>query len=172
VVLWITGLSAVGKSTIAKAYLRAKKNSSVSTVLLDGDAVRELFGGDLGYDEQSRNEHIKRIQRLAKFLTDQGIDVVVAALYSNEQILNINRSLFRDYFEVYLKADLNYLKLRENKSLYTKAEKGEIVDVVGIDIKWHEPMLPDLVIQMNQLRPSLEIAEEIVYAMASKESNR
>ena len=71
-----------------------------------------------------------------------------------------------------MKADLNCLKLRENKSLYTKAEKGEIVDVVGVDIKWHEPKLPDLVIQMNQLRPSLEIAEAIVYAMASKESSR
>ncbi len=164
-VLWITGLSAVGKSTIAKAYLRTKKNSSVSTVLLDGDAVRELFGGDLGYDEKSRNEHIKRIQRLAKFLSDQGLDVVVAALYSNERILSVNRTLFQEYFEVYLKADLNYLKLRENKSLYTKAEKGEIVDVVGVDIKWHEPMLPDLVIQMNQLRPPLEIAEEIVSAI-------
>jgi len=169
-VLWITGLSAVGKSTIAKAYLRAKTNSSVSTVLLDGDAVRELFGGDLGYDEQSRIEHIKRIQRLAKFLSDQGLDVVVAALYSNEQILSVNRALFEDYFEVYLKADLNYLKLRENKSLYTKAEKGEIVDVVGVDIKWYEPKLPDLVIQMNKLRPPLEIAEEIVSAMA-RESN-
>ena len=152
--------------------MKAKKNSSVSTVLLDGDAVRELFGGDLGCDEQSRNEHIERIQRLAKFLSDQGIDVIVAALYSNKQILNINRSLFRDYFEVYLKAELKYLKLRENKSLYTKAEKGEIVDVVGVDIKWHEPKLSDLVIQMNQLRPSLEIAEEIVSAMSSKESSR
>jgi adenylylsulfate kinase-like enzyme len=165
VVLWITGLSAVGKSTVAKAYLRAKKDLSVPTVLLDGDAVRELFGGDLGYDEQSRNEHIKRIQRLAKFLSDQGLDVVVAALYSNEQILSVNRTLFLDYFEVYLKANLNCLKLRENKSLYTKAEKGEIVNVVGVDIKWHEPKFPDLVIQMDQLRPPLEIAEEIVSAI-------
>ena len=65
-----------------KSLFESEKNSSVSTVLLDGDAVRELFGGDLGYDEQSRIEHIKRIQRLTKFLTDQGIDVVVAALYS------------------------------------------------------------------------------------------
>ncbi len=69
-----------------------------------------------------------------------------------------------------MKADLNCLKLRENKSLYTKAEKGEIVNVVGVDIKWDEPKLPDLVIQMNQLRPPLEIAEEIVSAMA-RESN-
>ena len=169
-VVWITGLSAVGKSTIANAYLRAKNNLSVSTVLLDGDAVRELFSDDLGYDEHSRIEHIKRIQRLAKFLSDQGLNVVVAALYSNEQILSLNRTLFQDYFEVYLKADLNYLKRRENKSLYTKAEKGQIVDVVGVDIKWYEPKLPDLVIQMNDLRPPLEIAEEIVSAMARKNS--
>ena len=64
-----------------------------------------------------------------------------------------------------MKADLNCLKLRENKSLYTKAEKGEIVNVVGVDIKWDEPKLPDLVIQMNQLRPPPEIAEEIISAI-------
>ena len=167
-VLWITGLSASGKTTVAKAFLEVSKNSAGQKVFLDGDYVRELFGGDLGYDENSRIKHIQRVQRLAKFLTDQGIDVVVAALYSNREILAENRKLFDKYFEVYLKADIEFLKLRENKSLYTKSQNKEIHDVVGVDIKWQEPMTPDLTIDTNILRQPSALALEIYNALRSK----
>jgi adenylylsulfate kinase len=162
-VLWITGLSASGKTTVARAFLEVVKNSGVQKVFLDGDYVRELFGGDLGYDENSRIKHIQRVQRLAKFLTDQGIDVVVAALYNNREILAENR-----YFEVYLKADIEFLKLRENKSLYTKSQNNEISDVVGVDIKWQEPMAPDLTIDTNILRQPSALALEIYNALKLK----
>lgn len=167
-VLWITGLSASGKTTVARAFLEVSKNSGVQKVFLDGDYVRELFGGDLGYDENSRIKHIQRVQRLAKFLTDQGIDVVVAALYNNREILAENRKLFDIYFEVYLKADLEFLKLRENKSLYTKSQNNEISDVVGVDIKWQEPMAPDLTIDTNILRQPSALALEIYNALKLK----
>ena len=167
-VLWITGLSASGKTTIASAFLEVSKDSVVQKVFLDGDYVRELFGGDLGYDENSRIMHIQRVQRLAKFLTDQGIDVVVAALYSNREILTENRKLFNKYFEVYLKADIEFLKLRENKSLYTKSQNNEIHDVVGVDISWQEPMTPDLIIETNILRQPSALALEIYNALRFK----
>ena len=167
-VLWITGLSASGKTTVSRALLEILKYSGASRVLLDGDSVRELFGGDLGYDEESRIKHIQRVQRLTKFLTDQGIDVVVAALYSNRKILAENRKLFDKYFEVYLKADIEFLKLRENKSLYSKAQSNEIKNVVGIDIIWQEPMNPDLVIDTNILRDPSALALEILNALELK----
>jgi len=167
-VLWITGLSASGKTTIGRAFLEIMKDSGAQKVFLDGDSVREMFGGDLGYDENSRIKHIQRVQRLAKFLTDQGIDVVVAALYSNQEILAENRKLFDKYFEVYLKADINFLKIRENKSLYTKSQSGEITDVVGVDIKWQVPNFPDLIINTNILRPPDELALEIYNAIKVK----
>jgi len=167
-VLWITGLSASGKTTIASAFLEISKDSVVQKVFLDGDHVRELFGGDLGYDEKSRIKHIRRVQRLAKFLTDQGIDVVVAALYSNREILAENQKLFDKYFEVYLKADIGFLKLRENKSLYTKAQSNEIKDVVGFDINWQEPKNPDLIIDTNVLRQPSALALEIYNALKLK----
>ncbi|MCX6536127.1 MAG: adenylyl-sulfate kinase [Actinobacteria bacterium] len=167
-VLWITGLSASGKTTIGRAFLEITKDSGAQKVFLDGDSVREMFGGDLGYDENSRIKHIQRVQRLAKFLTDQGIDVVVAALYSNQEILAENRKLFDKYFEVYLKADINFLKIRENKSLYTKSQSGEITDVVGVDIKWQVPNFPDLIINTNILRPPDELALEIYNAIKVK----
>ncbi|MGA0108326.1 MAG: adenylyl-sulfate kinase [Candidatus Nanopelagicales bacterium] len=167
-VLWITGLSASGKTTVSRALLEILKYSGASRVLLDGDSVRELFGGDLGYDEESRIKHIQRVQRLTKFLTDQGIDVVVAALYSNRKILAENRKLFDKYFEVYLKADIEFLKLRENKSLYSKAQSNEIKNVVGIDIIWQEPMNPDLVMDTNILRDPSALALEILNALELK----
>ena len=167
-VLWITGLSASGKTTVARAFLEVSKNSGVQKVFLDGDHIRELFGGDLGYDESSRIKHIQRVQRLAKFLTGQGIDVVVAALYSNREILAENRKLFDKYFEVYLKADIEFLKLRENKSLYSKAQSNEIKDVVGVDIKWQEPTTPDLIIDTNILKLPSALALEIYNALRLK----
>lgn len=171
-VLWITGLSASGKTTVAGAFLEISKDSGVQKILLDGDSVRELFGGDLGYDENSRIKHIQRVQRLAKFLTDQSIDVVVAALYSNPEILAENRKLFDKYFEVYLKADIEFLKLRENKSLYTKSQNNEIHDVVGVDIKWQEPTTPDLTIDTNAIRQPNELALEIYNALRLKLANQ
>ena len=167
-VLWITGLSASGKTTVGRAFLEIIKDSAAQKVFLDGDALREMFGGDLGYDENSRIKHIQRVQRLAKFLTDQGIDVVVAALYSNQEILAENRKLFDKYFEVYLKADIEFLKLRENKSLYTKAQSNEIKDVVGVDINWQEPKNPDLIIDTNVLRKPVALALEIYNALKLK----
>jgi adenylylsulfate kinase-like enzyme len=167
-VLWITGLSASGKTTISKAFLEISKDSEVPKVFLDGDSVRELFGGDLGYDEESRIKHIKRVQRLAKFLTDQGLDVVVAALYSNREILAENRKLFDKYFEVYLKADIEFLRLRENKSLYSKAQRNEIRNVVGIDISWQEPIMPDLILDTNFLSEPSALATKILTALRQK----
>lgn len=167
-VLWITGLSASGKTTVGRAFLEITKDSAAQKVFLDGDALREMFGGDLGYDENSRIKHIQRVQRLAKFLTDQGIDVVVAALYNNQEILAENRKLFDKYFEVYLKADIEFLKLRENKSLYTKAQSNEIKDVVGVDINWQEPKNPDLIIDTNVLRKPVALALEIYNALKLK----
>lgn len=167
-VLWITGLSASGKTTVGRAFLEIIKDSAAQKVFLDGDALREMFGGDLGYDENSRIKHIQRVQRLAKFLTDQGIDVVVAALYNNQEILAENRKLFDKYFEVYLKADIEFLKLRENKSLYTKAQSNEIKDVVGVDINWQEPKNPDLIIDTNVLRKPVAVALEIYNALILK----
>ena len=94
--------------------------------------------------------------------------MVVAALYNNREILAENRKLFDKYFEVYLKADIEFLKLRENKSLYTKSQNNEIHDVVGVDIKWQEPMTPDLTIDTNILRPPSALALEIYNVLRLK----
>lgn len=161
-ILWITGLSAAGKTTIAEEFIRKTSHHAVPTILLDGDTIRRLFDDDLGYDERSRIKHILRIQKLAGFLTLNDINVVVAALYSNPEILLENRRTFTKYFEVYLKADVRNLLLRQNNFLYTRAVNGEIDNVVGIDVPWFEPQHADLVIDTNVLSPPAEIVEQII----------
>lgn len=148
-VIWITGLSGVGKTTIAQSLYALFKKHIPELVLVDGDEVRELFGNDLGYDERARQIQIGRIQRLARLLDMQGLMVVVAALYANPELLAWNRENFQTYFEVYLEASISSIRLRSRKDVYRRAERGELHDVVGMDVPWHIPNNPDLVINMD-----------------------
>lgn len=149
-VIWITGLSASGKTTLSKAFEKKYKSHIPNMVLLDGDVIRQLYGNDLGYAESDREIQIKRIQSIASFLEQQDIVVVVAALYANESLLVQNRSLFNKYFEVYLKADIDILQTREIKALYKQALEKKILNVVGVDIPYFEPVKPDLLFNVSE----------------------
>ena len=144
-VIWITGLSASGKTTLAKYFKTNMKKKNYQFTLVDGDNVRDIFFNDLGFDEKSRFKQITRMQEIAKFLDDENCNVIVAALYSHPKLLNRNRKLFKNYFEIYLKANINFLAKRETKKIYFKAINKKIKNVVGIDIKWHVPMKPNLI---------------------------
>ncbi len=157
-VIWITGLSASGKSTLSNAFKNKYGSDIPNMVLLDGDIIRDLFGNDLGHTESDRVIQIQRIQKLALFLEQQSINVVVAALYANDELLANNRKTFKDYYEVYLKGEIQYLKTREFKNLYKQALDGKITDVVGVDIKWNEPNNPDLVFEISKSGTPEEMA--------------
>ena len=145
-VIWLTGLSGSGKSSLAASLHALLKPLRPALVRLDGDEIRAAFGGDLGFKEADRFRQIQRIQRISKMLADQDVDLLVAALYSHPELLAWNRAHLPGYFEIYLKADVDFLASREIKALYARARRGEIADVVGVDIPWHAPVQPDLVI--------------------------
>lgn len=145
-VIWLTGLSGAGKTLISQKLVERFKVAVPELVHIDGDEVRALYGNDLAFDEDSRRKQIKRIQRLAKLLDLQGLLVVVAALYSHPELLDWNRANFDDYLEVYLSAPLALVQHRDAKGLYGKAMSGEMQHVVGMDIPWHAPANPDLLI--------------------------
>lgn len=160
-VIWLTGLSASGKTTLSKAFEKKYKRQIPNMVLLDGDVIRQLYGNDLGYTEADRAVQISRLQAVATFLEAQSILVIVAALYAKDELLQYNRSHFLQYFEVYLKADVDFLKGREIKELYKQALAGKINNVVGVDITWNEPRQPDLVFNVSEGRSPEEMADVI-----------
>lgn len=170
-VIWITGMSASGKTTLSKAISALVKELIPNHVLVDGDAVRELYGNDLDYSESSRVIQINRLRNLARFLSNQGQLVIVAALYSHPKLLSENREIFKsNYFEVYLKADMDLLKERDKKGLYSSASESAASNVVGIDIPWHPPENPDYLIQSsNKILPEV-LAKELLQVIPQLQS--
>ena len=148
-VIWLTGLSGAGKTTIAEAIHRQVKPRLPELVLIDGDVIRDLFGAGLGFHEAARHEQIGRIQRLARMLSEQGMVVLVAALYAHPDLLAWNREHLPGYLEVYVNTPLSLVQSRDVKGLYAKAAVGSMPHVVGLDIPWHAPASPDLVIDGN-----------------------
>jgi len=161
-VIWLSGLSGAGKTTIAEAVVLLVKPKLGNIVLIDGDIVRELFGATLAFDEESRVIQINRIQRLAKWLSGQGLPVVVAALFCREDLMKWNRENLPGYYEVYVDAPLELLRGRDPKGLYAKAQRGEVDNVVGIDVPWYPPEKPHLTIDALKMEPVKELARRIV----------
>jgi adenylylsulfate kinase-like enzyme len=143
-VIWITGISGAGKTTLSNAIARMFKPRIPELVQIDGDEIRELFGANLSFEESGRREQINRIQRLAHMLDRQDILVLVSALYGHPDLFAWNRENFSEYFEIYIEAPLELVQRRDPKSLYRKASTGEMPNVVGLDIPWHAPVLPDM----------------------------
>jgi cytidine diphosphoramidate kinase len=162
-IIWITGISASGKTTLARALIKKFKPSVPEMCLIDGDEIRALFENDLDYDEAGRTEQIKRIQKLAKILDEQKLCVVVAALYSHPELLEWNKENFSEYHEVYLNAPLSIVRERDPKGLYAKADAGKMECVVGLDVPWHEPINSTLQIDVTES----SILEEMVKEVAS-----
>lgn len=160
-VIWVTGLSAAGKSTVCSALHGMLKPRLPELVLLDGDAVREAFGNDLTHSEADRIRQVKRLQGMSRTLANQGIAVLVAVLYNNPDLLRWNRENLPGYLEVYMKASLDIVQSRDPKGIYRNALEGRMEDVVGIDIPWHEPRTPDLVIDQGLQPDPIESARRI-----------
>lgn len=146
-VVWIIGLSGTGKTTLASQVVERIRQLNGKVVLLDGDLIRTLFGNDVDHTIEGRRRNAERLSVLSKFLADQGIHVVAAVLSIFPEWRRWNRENIPDYSEVYLKASMQTLLRRDIKNLYAKAARGEIVNVIGVDIPFPEPENPDLVIE-------------------------
>jgi adenylylsulfate kinase len=164
-VIWVTGLSGSGKTTLCNALWQLLKPNIPELVNLDGDVIRTVLGGGLGYREQDRVVQIKRIQNFAKMLSDQGLVVLVGALYASRELLGWNRQNILDYFEVYLEASLETLKHRDTKGLYPRPGGEVVPNVVGVDIAWHEPEAPDIKIDADNGEEPSAVARRVIAAI-------
>ncbi|MCR6570409.1 adenylyl-sulfate kinase [Campylobacter insulaenigrae] len=137
-IIWLTGLAGSGKSTIGKALYERLKQKHKNIIYLDGDELRDLLG-HYGYDKKSRIDMALKRSQFAKFLNDQEMIVVVTTISMFNEIYEYNRKNFKNYFEIYVKCEMQELIKRDQKGLYTKALNKEISDVVGVDIPFDEP---------------------------------
>ncbi|MGP1450219.1 MAG: adenylyl-sulfate kinase [Wolinella sp.] len=145
VVVWIMGLAGSGKSTLARAVYEELKPKMGSLVYLDGDEMRDIFES-YEYDKESRIKIANRRALLCSLLASQGVSVITSAISMFNESYEFNRAHISKLIEIYVKCDIKELYRRDQKNLYTKASRGEIFDVVGIDIAFDEPRA-DLVIE-------------------------
>jgi bifunctional enzyme CysN/CysC len=150
-VLWFTGLSGSGKSTVARTLERRLYDSGCHTFYLDGDNVRHGLNGDLGFSEQDRKENIRRVAEVARLAFDHGNLTLCTFISPFATDRDFARSLLPQgrFVEVYVKCDLEVVKRRDPKGLYAKALRGEIPEFTGISSPYEEPRQPELVVETD-----------------------
>lgn len=145
-VYWITGLSGAGKSTIGKLFYQRLKKVCSNTVFLDGDILREVFGGDLGYTEPERRKCAMRYARLCNMLQRQDMNVVCCTISMFDSVREWNRENIANYKEIYIKVSEDVLRARDQKGLYSGNTAEDQKEVAGVHIKVEEPKYPDLIL--------------------------
>ena len=154
-VIWITGLSGAGKSTISKQVIEYLTDRGDQCLLLDGDQVRAAINDKLSHSPEDRMINASRISRLAQLLSEQNIIVVVATMSLFEEIHSWNRTNLPKYTEVFIDVPIPVLIERDAKGLYAKFnQKGE-KHMPGMDISYHRPSNPDLVIDNSEHKDDL-----------------
>jgi bifunctional enzyme CysN/CysC len=165
-VLWFTGLSGAGKSTIANAVERRLHALGRHTYVLDGDNVRLGLNRDLGFTDADRVENIRRVAEVAKLMVDAGLIVLVSFISPFRAEREMARSLLApdQFLEIFVDVPLQVAESRDPKGLYAKARAGMIPNFTGIGSRYEAPSIPDIRIDAVALRPD-EAADEILRRM-------
>ncbi|WP_100641995.1 adenylyl-sulfate kinase [Alteromonas facilis] len=158
-VLWFTGLSGSGKSTIANLLEQKLSAEQKRTYLLDGDNVRHGLCGDLGFTAQDRVENIRRISEVSKLFVDAGLIVITAFISPFRADRDFCRKLLEsnEFVEVFVDTPIEVCEARDPKGLYKKARSGDIKDFTGIDAEYEAPNAPEIHLHYKD-----ETAEETV----------
>lgn len=150
-ILWFTGLSASGKSTLSRRVEQELFARGCQTYILDGDNVRFGLSRDLGFSPEDRTENIRRIGEVAKLMLDAGVIVLTAFISPYRTDRDMNRELVEagDFIEVYTKCAVEECERRDPKGLYVKARAGEIAEFTGISAPYEEPLRPEIVVETD-----------------------
>jgi len=168
-VLWLTGLSGAGKSTIANLVEKKLYARGHHTYLLDGDNVRHGLNKDLGFTDADRVENIRRIAEVAKLMVDAGLIVITAFISPFRSERDMARNLLEDgeFIETYIDTSLAVAEQRDVKGLYRKARRGELKNFTGIDSPYEPPLHPECLLNTTDLSPD-EAADKVILYMRDR----
>jgi len=152
-VIWITGLSGAGKTTVAAALDQCLRERGLIPILLDGDILRNLFKSTnkIGktYNREARIKLALKYARLCKTLSSQGFTVIIATISMYSEAYAWNRTNLPNYFEIYLKVPLKELRRRDPKKIYQRYDAGDLSDVAGLDLAVDEPLEPHVILDFE-----------------------
>ena len=169
-ILWLTGLSGSGKSTIARRLEKQLFDSGCQTMLLDGDLLRHGLNGDLGFSDRDRSENIRRAAEVARLFFEAGHLVICTFISPFAKDRAFARGLAPEerFFEIFVKCDLEVCKRRDPNGLYQKALRGEIQEFTGISSPYEAPDMPELVVETD-LQSVDDILERIVALLRERD---
>ncbi len=161
-ILWFTGLSGSGKSTIANVLEVKLYKMGIKTYLLDGDNIRHGLNRDLGFSKKDRTENIRRISEVAKLFVDSGSIVLTAFISPFQRDRELARKLVKEdeFIEIFIDTSLEICEQRDPKGLYKKVKEGKIKDFTGIDSPYEVPINSEIHLKTNEL--TIEQASEEV----------
>jgi len=150
---WFTGLSAAGKTTLAKAVRHHLSQQGIPVVLLDGDELRQGPHRGLGFSHVDREENVRRTALLARLLNNQGFVVLVSLISPTKEIRELARQLVGAgcHFEIFVKSSIDVCIARDPKGLYARARAGELIEFTGISSPYEEPIAPHLEVCTDNL---------------------
>jgi bifunctional enzyme CysN/CysC len=168
-VLWFTGLSGAGKSTIANQVEKRLLALGHHTMILDGDNVRHGLNRDLGFSEADRVENIRRIAEVSRLFVEAGLIVIVSFIspYRAERMLARDRVAANEFLEIFVDTPVDECRRRDPKGLYQKADAGQIRNFTGVDAPYEEPLDPEIRLRTLEGSPDM-LADEVVAALRTR----
>jgi adenylyl-sulfate kinase len=167
--IWLTGLSASGKSTLAFALERHLIDSGHACYVLDGDNVRHGLNRDLGFSHQDRTENIRRIAEVARLMNDAGLIAVTAFISPYRDDRQLARAIVgaENFVEVYLNTPIETCEVRDPKGMYKRARAGQILGFTGVNAPYEHPISPDMAVDTSSGSPS-ECAGKLLSGLVSR----
>ena len=168
IMIWMTGLSGSGKSTVAIGVERELHRRGILCRILDGDNIRSGINAGLGFSEEDRRENIRRIAEVGKLFVDTGIVTIACFVSPTTELREMARQIIgeKDFREVYIATPIEECERRDVKGLYARARRGEVKDFTGISAPFEAPTHPDLSLDTSQmtLKQEVEAVVELVCA--------
>jgi cytidine diphosphoramidate kinase len=149
-VLWVTGFSGAGKTTLCRKLVMYLREQGRQVMMLDGDELRQVMGATTAHSRDERLELAMRYAHLCRMIVAQGFDVAIATISMFREVHEWNRDNLPGYVEIFLDVPMKELERRDPKSIYARANKGELKNVAGVDFNVDKPQTPDMLLAWQE----------------------